>query len=61
MSTTGTASADGHSLTMWRTQTRKSVARCDCGETWTTPSADFDDVERPWREHCEQIESGVAA
>ncbi|WP_345368313.1 hypothetical protein [Saccharopolyspora cebuensis] len=47
----------GHGLTIWRIRsTGQSAARCDCGETWTTPSPDFDEVERPWREHCEQLE-----
>lgn len=34
----------------------KWLAQCRCGRAWT--GAEYDEVERPWKEHCAAIPAG---
>ncbi|MCA1185792.1 MULTISPECIES: hypothetical protein [unclassified Saccharopolyspora] len=47
-----------------RTGARQWVIECRCGESWLLDANEnkpFEEVERPWREHCEQVKGGAAA
>lgn len=42
---------------------RKWLAECRCGETWVTDAhgdETIEEIEGPWREHCEQVKAAQA-